>query len=689
MFTVLFLGPDALLPECRNRFCSGLEITAFSSAPTSKFDVGRLPSKRQCSRIFSIQQESLPCVTGMWHGCAKTVVTEQASDAQKSSLKSFDEVKQSQEAPTIQYSIGAKSSTLNSCRSKPPIRNFQEQLAVLERIHLQAQAPCNGPESSETVQVSHKVDISPGQHKENHHSMMRSENQSFKSLDTSFQYSLRMQLTGVNSAASCGEDDSGSSVGCPEKSTEPGLIGHKPVWNEPFSGVHAGQASKSYAFCPPLGSNEQTTQQWNGLRTHFSHHPDVSTGKESNEAKGESQSNAQEMNACQVGGQLHNKAQCREGEALSTRERNPISGSHSHLAAQLAGSVNGILYRKQEYGVECASADDEILTSFMVEGMQEMQAKEFVDGTSASCKVASVRMPMYRMATPLERSLSDSIFYLESLGVDCSRLFRDDPSTMKCTVKQLRTLVCALERHGLRSNDFGRIFNLCPKVLHLKPDSDLKALTGFLFDEAGLSRKDFAKVIRRCPRLLVVHIHEQLRPTLSFLRSLGYSKMGHVISNNPTLISFSVERKLIPKLRFLESLGFTYREAASMVVRFPAIFNYSITNNLQPKYDFLVHKMGGRNKDLLAFPQYFGYSLETRIRPRYECIAKLGVTLSIQAILKLSDAEFNARFLSGGGQECPFFALPESSNTVRQHCSLESVQFASLEHSEVRALVTV
>lgn len=291
-----------------------------------------------------------------------------------------------------------------------------------------------------------------------------------------------------------------------------------------------------------------------------------------------------------------------------------------------------------------------------------------------------VRLPVYRTSGGANWSsrLTEGILYLDSMGVDSSRLIKEELTTMTYDIKRLRELVRVLEGLGLHWKDLGKVFNLCPRIIHLCPVKDIKLVTNFLFDEVGLLPKDLSKVIKRCPRLLACDVVEQLLPTLLFLRTLGYSNMGQVVANNATLLSLDVEKKLIPKMEYLESLGFTNREVVSMVNRFPALFNYNVKENLEPKYEYLVHEMGGSNKDLLAFPQYFGYSLLKRIIPRYQCISKQNVSLSIQAMLKLSEAEFIARFYSVCDPAAS--SKQETSDVEICDCALESTKFASLNY---------
>jgi mTERF domain-containing protein len=254
--------------------------------------------------------------------------------------------------------------------------------------------------------------------------------------------------------------------------------------------------------------------------------------------------------------------------------------------------------------------------------------------------------------------VSESLIYLKSLGADCRRIVSEEPSIVASKATDLRGLVSELEGYGLEWKDLGRIFNLCPRILRMDPGTDLKAVASFLFGEVGLARKDFAKVVRRCPRLLACSVEGQLEPTLRFLREMGFKDMGRVVASNATLLSFSVEHKILPKLRFLESIGLSSTEAISVALRFPAIFNYSIEDNLRPKYEYLTLVMGRNNRDLLSFPQFFGYSLDKKIRPRYERVARLRISLSLQAMLKLSEPEFNARF---GSVEPEFSTLDSTA----------------------------
>lgn len=80
-----------------------------------------------------------------------------------------------------------------------------------------------------------------------------------------------------------------------------------------------------------------------------------------------------------------------------------------------------------------------------------------------------------------------------------------------------------------------------------------------------------------------------------------------------------------------------------MVRMFPQLFCYSIKENLQPKIEFLVSEMGRDLRELKEFPHYFSFSLENRIKRRHQACKENGVFLSLPALLRPSDEQFDAR----------------------------------------------
>lgn len=240
--------------------------------------------------------------------------------------------------------------------------------------------------------------------------------------------------------------------------------------------------------------------------------------------------------------------------------------------------------------------------------------------------------------------LQDVILFLESLGLDSSKMMVKYPLLSTCSVVNIRAVVRFLESNKLRRKDVVKILQNNPFLLAHSVEATFLPVVKFLLTEVGLQQRHVGKVVNRCARLLTASVDDQLRPTLLFLQALGFNNMPVVVSNNATLLASSVENRLMPKMEFLINLGLSKEQAVQALIRFPAIFNYSIEKNLQPKFSYLVEDMGRGLDDLRAFPQFFGYSLECRIRPRHLFLKKRNLSLPLADLLKPTDEVFYARF---------------------------------------------
>lgn len=98
------------------------------------------------------------------------------------------------------------------------------------------------------------------------------------------------------------------------------------------------------------------------------------------------------------------------------------------------------------------------------------------------------------------------------------------------------------------------------------------------------------------------------------------------------------------KISFLESVGFSKEEAKRACVRLPAIFGYSIDNNLWPKFQYLVEEMERSVEELKEFPQYFGFSLEKKIVPRHLHLKERNVKVPLKKMLLWNDQNFYAKW---------------------------------------------
>lgn len=743
---------ESLASDSCNLFYTRSALASSPTTKFDLVGARRLSSKKHCNQSPSaplcLRQESHSnvngnvngngsspsSVAGMWHRGAKAQAwsispgliaepfirsSEQTLDVLKAPQKTIDVIKQSQKTLKVCFTESKPSEqTLESQFTgikpsgktpeaqftgiKPSEQTHEAQFTGINTDEHPSQAPFNGAKPSEVAPPI--TDTNLCQQTQNNYPTLFGNESSKHASESQFtriepsQHSPDYLSTGMYSSAQNVKHHF-TGVVPSEQTLEAeytGINSNQDIWIKPSSRTQRAQLngikfSDSSMDAGLQGLCEGNKSVINGSRFHSKRN-----GAQHEDMEDEVHENGFVGNFRQSYRQMPDAAQ----HSYIEDDKHLVKGSHRdgatplHMEGQVLGReyvINGSHSQRPRHVTQHPEVGEQVLNFTMEETRQPKEPVVVSSVSQSANKVAAIRLPAYR--TPFLRSsvkVSESILYLESLGADCSRLIREDPSVVTCDAKRLRELVCALEHYGLKWNDLGRIFNLCPKILHLSPERDLKLVTSFLFDEVGLSPKDFSKVTRRCPRLLACEVNEQLWPTLRFLRTLGFSKMGQVVSNNATLLSFSVEKKLVPKLRYLESLGFTYREAVSMVVRFPAIFNYSSKENLQPKYNYLVHEMGGKSKDLLAFPQYFGYSLEKRIRPRHRCIVKQDVSLSLQAMLKLSEAEFNAKFQCVSRLDHlskDVFAPLETSDAKFHECALESLKFVSFNNPGTPVLV--
>ncbi|ANM62290.1 Transcription termination factor MTEF1 [Arabidopsis thaliana] len=236
----------------------------------------------------------------------------------------------------------------------------------------------------------------------------------------------------------------------------------------------------------------------------------------------------------------------------------------------------------------------------------------------------------------------EKLIYLQDLNVDPHKALRVNPSLRSAPISSVVSVETLLSSTGLSRPAVGRILDMFPDLLTSDPESEILPVLRFLSNEISISEQDIPKSISRCPRLLISSVDYQLRPALTFLKTLGFVGRDTITSRNTVLLVSNVERTLIPKIEYLEEgLGFTREEVAKMVVRSPALLTYSVDNNLVPKVEFFIEEMRGDVKELKRFPQYFSFSLERKIKPRHRLLKEHGILMPLSEMLKVSDGQFN------------------------------------------------
>lgn len=281
------------------------------------------------------------------------------------------------------------------------------------------------------------------------------------------------------------------------------------------------------------------------------------------------------------------------------------------------------------------------------ENREKQKLRGYLEGFSSLQSEVATSFSSYRNSKWLQK-LEEKIMFLEGMGIDASRVIARYPLFGNCSMQNLQSVIeYLLEDCGLHRKQLVRVVTHNPQLLAHSVKKTVEPAVLFLLDEIRLQKKDLGKVINRCPRLLMSSVDGQLRPTMLYLQSLGFTNMPTLVSNNATLLTFGIHTKLIPKIEFLQSIGLSADESIQALIRFPAIFNYSIDSNLQVKCRYLLDVMGRGLDDVKAFPQYFGYSLEYRIQPRHQFLEKCGTRLSLPNMLKPTDEAFYKRFQDG------------------------------------------
>lgn len=240
-------------------------------------------------------------------------------------------------------------------------------------------------------------------------------------------------------------------------------------------------------------------------------------------------------------------------------------------------------------------------------------------------------------------SYREKLTYLRNLGiVDSNPKSTNVPSHE--TLDQILTIIKYLKSNGFSDIDLPKLSKSCPKLFSssLEPD-DIRPVFSFLATDVAASSRESCELILYCPELLFSNVDYCLRPTLAFLTSVGIERLNSPTNFNAHLLNTRV-CKLETKIMFLRSIGFTYEQATKACVRLPAIFGYSIENNMRPKVEYLVEGMQRSIEELIEFPQYFAFSLRRRIVPRHMHLMQRNVHISLKKMLLSGDEKFYAKW---------------------------------------------
>ncbi|XP_059653825.1 transcription termination factor MTEF1, chloroplastic [Cornus florida] len=233
--------------------------------------------------------------------------------------------------------------------------------------------------------------------------------------------------------------------------------------------------------------------------------------------------------------------------------------------------------------------------------------------------------------------------YLTTLGI-INPETKSHKNSSPETLHQILSTVNFFKSKGFRDADFPRLAFLCPELFSPVFDpTDVEPVLDFLSIDLAASDQESCGLILRCPRILLSNVEFCLRPTLVYLRELGLEKLNTPTNLNAHLLNTRVH-KLEEKVRFLQGVGLSYEDSARVCARLPAIFGYSLENNLRQKIVYLVREMKRSVEEVKEFPQYFAYSLERRIAPRHLHLKQRNVEVPLKRMLLWSDQKFYAKW---------------------------------------------
>ncbi|XP_021731604.1 transcription termination factor MTEF1, chloroplastic-like [Chenopodium quinoa] len=254
------------------------------------------------------------------------------------------------------------------------------------------------------------------------------------------------------------------------------------------------------------------------------------------------------------------------------------------------------------------------------------------------CSLSSSPATAIRFRT----SYREKLAYLRNLGiVDSNPKSTNVPS--HASLDRILTIIKFLKSKGFSDSDIPKLTTSCPKLLSDLEPADIGPVFSFLATDVAASTHESCGLILCCPDLLFSNVDYCLRPTLAFLTSIGLKRLNSPTNLNAHLLNTRVS-KFETKRDFLRSIGFTYDESIKACTRLPAIFGYSIENNMAPKVEYLVEGMQRSIDEIKEFPQYFAFSLRRRIVPRHMHLMQRSVHISLKKMLLCGDDKFYAKW---------------------------------------------
>ncbi|CAI5990861.1 unnamed protein product [Closterium sp. NIES-64] len=214
--------------------------------------------------------------------------------------------------------------------------------------------------------------------------------------------------------------------------------------------------------------------------------------------------------------------------------------------------------------------------------------------------------------------------YLRAIGLpaaDVPRLVARCPKLLTYRVDtRMAPRVDFLMALGVPPDRVARVIQLAPGIFECSVDRAIRPRIRFLQNALQLSDEDVVKVVLRSPQVLTQSVQSGLVPRLHYFLhdlALPLPSLASMVVRHPQLLHYSLDDAVRPRVAFLRSIGLSSRDVAHVLFRLPQILSLSVPNCLAPKYDYLIHHLGGSPNSIVSFPAYFSLSLHARIRPRH------------------------------------------------------------------------
>lgn len=201
----------------------------------------------------------------------------------------------------------------------------------------------------------------------------------------------------------------------------------------------------------------------------------------------------------------------------------------------------------------------------------------------------------------------------------------------------------------LTNEEISRMINIWPVILTFNVDTNLRPTVTFLQSLGSSDWDGWKRMIVRYPQLLTHSVDGVLRPKLAFLENTllelhMHDSLMRIVSHYPPVFWLSPEILQLKVDYLKQTLKLSSEEIRGVLLTFPQILGLSINYNLKPTIEFYSTCLTKAElKEFFLYqPSLLAYSLEKRIRPRIELMNAKGIAFAYSPpyLMSLSDDKF-------------------------------------------------